>query len=62
MKALETCTALHRGSVGNHGTGMSPFTGNSGRYLEGSGNRASLFMGAPLGNLEGGIFTKDCEK
>jgi len=44
QQALQTGISLHRGPVENHGV---PFTGISERELkEGSGNGASLSMGA----------------
>ena len=58
-KALEMGTFLHRGPIKYH---VGPFTGISERYLNGgSGNGASLSMGALLGEPGGGSFFKDPE-
>jgi hypothetical protein len=59
-KALETDISLH-GSLVKNLRGV-PFTGNSERFLkEGSRNRASLPMGALLGEPGGGSVTGDPE-
>jgi hypothetical protein len=61
-KALEKDISLHGGPVKNLRGGGVLFTGNSERFLkEGSGNRASLPMGALLGEPGGGSITGDPE-
>jgi hypothetical protein len=38
------------------------FTGDPEGYVEKLWRRASLSIGVPLGNLEGGLFTRDFER